>query len=89
MKIIREFEIPVCYSVTGRVTIKAESVEDARQKLASSELVFLRIMQSTSSLLSSFILLYLIFLLFPTNKLLCENPKLTICGSSFFNRMTA
>lgn len=32
MKIIRTFEIPVCYSVTGRVTIKAESVEDARQK---------------------------------------------------------
>lgn len=39
MKIIKTFEIPVCYSVTGRVTIKAESVEDARQKLASSEFV--------------------------------------------------
>ena len=39
MKIIREFEVPVCYSVTGRVTIKAESVEDARRKLASFEFV--------------------------------------------------
>ena len=39
MKIIRTFEIPVCYSVTGRVTIKAESVEDARQKLASPDFV--------------------------------------------------
>jgi hypothetical protein len=39
MKIIREFKIPVCYSVTGRVTIKAESVEDARRKLASPEFI--------------------------------------------------
>lgn len=39
MKIIREFEVLVCYSVTGRVTIKAESVEDARRKLASFEFV--------------------------------------------------
>ena len=39
MRIISEFEVPVCYSVTGRVTIKAESVEDARRKLASFEFV--------------------------------------------------
>lgn len=36
---MKEFEIPVCYSVTGKVTIKAESVEDARQKLTSFDFV--------------------------------------------------
>ena len=41
MKIIREFEVPVCYSVTGRVTIKAESVEDARRKLISKNYIIL------------------------------------------------
>ena len=39
MKIMREFKIPVVYSVTGRVSIHAESVEDARKKLASLDFV--------------------------------------------------